>query len=144
MTSATSSRSTVGDTGYGTVYCCMFILKNYREGATLGGTGKETGDRHPKIGDGALIRASVTILGNIKIGRGAMVAAGSLVLKDVPPHSMVAGIPVEVIGYVDEIDHSLTMKHDVTKEFFEHVVVRRKDTRPAGWCKDSSVLPFLK
>ncbi|ESQ53532.1 hypothetical protein EUTSA_v10025792mg [Eutrema salsugineum] len=55
-------------------------------GVTLGGTGKETGDRHPKIGDGALLGACVTILGNIRIGAGAMVAAGSLVLKDVPSH----------------------------------------------------------
>lgn len=53
---------------------------------TLGGTGKETGDRHPKIGEGALIGACVTILGNIKIGEGAMIGAGSLVLKEVPPH----------------------------------------------------------
>lgn len=52
----------------------------------MGGTGKEIGDRHPKIGEGALIGASATILGNIKIGRGAMIAACSLVLKDVPPH----------------------------------------------------------
>ncbi|KAM0975161.1 hypothetical protein ACFX13_018515 [Malus domestica] len=101
-------------------------------GVTLGGTGKGIGDRHPKVGDGALIGASVTVLGNIKIGRGAMIAAGSLVLKDVPPHSMVAGIPAKVIGYVDEIDPSLTMKHDATKDFFENVAVRCRDTRPAG------------
>ena len=44
------------------------------------------GDRHPKVGDGALIGASANILGNIRIGEGAMVAAGSLVLKEVPPH----------------------------------------------------------
>lgn len=56
------------------------------QGVTLGGTGKEIGDRHPKVGEGALIEASATILGNIKIGEGAMIAAGSLVLKDVPPH----------------------------------------------------------
>lgn len=56
------------------------------QGVTLGGTGKEIGDRHPKIGDGALIGACVTILGNIKIGEGAMIASGSLVLKQVPPH----------------------------------------------------------
>lgn len=56
------------------------------QGVTLGGTGKDTGDRHPKIGDGALLGACVTILGNIRIGTGAMVAAGSLVLNDVPSH----------------------------------------------------------
>lgn len=53
---------------------------------TLGGTGKEAGDRHPKIREGVLIGAGATILGNIVVGRGAMVAAGSLVLKDVPAH----------------------------------------------------------
>lgn len=52
----------------------------------MGGSGKETGDRHPKVGQGALIGASVIVLGNIKIGEGAMIASGSLVLKDVPQH----------------------------------------------------------
>ncbi|XP_021897640.1 serine acetyltransferase 4-like isoform X2 [Carica papaya] len=92
-------------------------------GVTLGGTGKEVGDRHPKVDEGALLGACVAILGNIRVGEGAMIAAGSLVLKDVPPHSMVAGIPAKVIGYVNEQDPSLTMKHDATKEFFEHVAV---------------------
>lgn len=57
-----------------------------QQGVTLGGSGKEIGDRHPKIGQGALVGASATILGNIRVGEGAMVAAGSLVLKDIPPH----------------------------------------------------------
>lgn len=107
-------------------------------GVTLGGTGKEVGDRHPKVSDGALIGASATILGNIKIGKGAMVAAGSLVLKDVPPHSMVAGIPAKVIGYVDEQDPSLTMKHDATKDFFEHVADNFKDGRSTGGLESGS------
>lgn len=64
----------------------ILIIEKCFQGVTLGGTGKEVGDRHPKVSDGALIGASATILGNIKIGKGAMVAAGSLVLKDVPPH----------------------------------------------------------
>jgi serine O-acetyltransferase len=58
------------------------------QGVTLGGTGKEHGDRHPKIGQGALLGAGATILGNISVGEGAMIAAGSLVLKDVPPHRL--------------------------------------------------------
>ncbi|KAL6959872.1 serine/threonine-protein kinase HAL4/sat4, variant 2 [Sarracenia purpurea var. burkii] len=102
------------------------------QGVTLGGTGKEIGDRHPKVGQGVLIGASATILGNIKIGDGAMIAAGSLVLKDVPPHSMVAGIPAKVIGYVDEQNPSLTMKHDASKEFFEHVAVSGVEGRSPG------------
>ncbi|XP_048231101.1 serine acetyltransferase 2-like isoform X2 [Ricinus communis] len=98
-------------------------------GVTLGGTGKEVGDRHPKIGDGALIGACATILGNIQIGEGAMIAAGSLVLKDVDAHSMMAGTPAKVIGYVNEKDPSLTMKHDATKGFFKHVAVTFREER---------------
>ncbi|XP_077220990.1 putative serine acetyltransferase 2 isoform X2 [Tasmannia lanceolata] len=86
------------------------------QGVTLGGTGKQIGDRHPKIGQGALIGAAANILGNIKIGEGAMVAAASLVLKDIPPHSVAVGIPAKVVGYVEQ-DPSLTMKHDATKAF---------------------------
>ncbi|PHT78414.1 hypothetical protein T459_16466 [Capsicum annuum] len=82
-----------------------------QSGVTLGGNRKETGDRHPKIGQGAFIGASVNILRNIKVGRGAIVGADYLVMKDVPPHSIVTGIPEKVIGYVDDQDPSLNMKH---------------------------------
>ena len=67
-------------------------------GVTLGGTGKETGDRHPKIGDGVLLGTGSHVLGNIKIGTGAKVAAGSVVLEDVPAHTTVAGVPAKIIG----------------------------------------------
>ncbi len=65
---------------------------------TLGGTGKEGGDRHPKIRRGVLIGAGARILGNIEIGHCARVAAGSVVLKDVPPKTTVAGVPAKVVG----------------------------------------------
>ena len=65
---------------------------------TLGGTGKESGDRHPKVGSGVMIGAGAKILGNIRIGEGSKVAAGSVVLIEVPPHSTVAGIPARVVG----------------------------------------------
>jgi serine O-acetyltransferase len=65
---------------------------------TLGGTGKEDGDRHPKIRQGVLIGAGAKILGNIEVGRCSKVAAGSVVLKPVPPNSTVAGVPAKVIG----------------------------------------------
>ena len=65
---------------------------------TLGGTGKESGDRHPKVGNGVLIGAGAKILGNVQIGEGSKIAACSVVLKDVPPHSTVAGIPAKVVG----------------------------------------------
>ena len=65
---------------------------------TLGGTGKESGDRHPKVGSGVLIGAGAKILGNIRIGDHSKIAAGSVVLSEVPPHSTVAGIPARVVG----------------------------------------------
>lgn len=68
------------------------------QGVTLGGTGKETGDRHPKIRRGVLIGAGAKVLGNIEVGRCARVAAGSVVLKPVPRNTTVAGIPAKVVG----------------------------------------------
>jgi serine O-acetyltransferase len=65
---------------------------------TLGGTGKEAGDRHPKIRHGVLIGAGAKILGNIEIGHCARIAAGSVVLKAVPHNTTVAGVPAKVIG----------------------------------------------
>jgi serine O-acetyltransferase len=65
---------------------------------TLGGTGKESGDRHPKIRSGVMVGAGATILGNIDIGEGARIAAGSVVLEDVPPHMTVAGVPAKIVG----------------------------------------------
>ena len=67
-------------------------------GVTLGGTGKESGDRHPKIGKNVLIGAGAKILGNIKIGDGARIAAGSVVLKNVRNDCTVAGVPAKPIG----------------------------------------------
>lgn len=68
------------------------------QGVTLGGTGKETGDRHPKIRSGVLIGAGAKILGNIEVGSCSRVAAGSVVLKPVPPNTTVAGVPARIVG----------------------------------------------
>ncbi len=67
-------------------------------GVTLGGSGKAAGDRHPKIGRCVMIGAGAKILGNITVGDCARVAAGSVVLKDVPKNSTVAGVPARVVG----------------------------------------------
>lgn len=77
------------------------ILQN----VTLGGTGKETGDRHPKIRRGVMLGAGAKILGNIEVGAYSKVAAGSVVLKTVPPRTTVAGVPATVVRIhrVDEI-----------------------------------------
>lgn len=65
---------------------------------TLGGTGKETGDRHPKVRQGVMIGAGAKILGNVEIGEGAKIAAGSVVLRSVKPNSTVAGVPARLVG----------------------------------------------
>lgn len=78
--------ATVGDN--------VSILQN----VTLGGTGKEEGDRHPKIGCGVLIGSGAKVLGNIKVGDCSRIAAGSVVLKEVPPKTTVAGVPARIVG----------------------------------------------
>lgn len=65
---------------------------------TLGGTGKDSGDRHPKIRRGVLLAAGCKVIGNIEVGAGAKVGAGSVVLEDVPPGVTVAGVPARVVG----------------------------------------------
>jgi len=65
---------------------------------TLGGTGKEDEDRHPKIDDGVLIGAGAKVLGNIRVGCCSRIAAGSVVLNEVPPATTVAGVPAKVVG----------------------------------------------
>jgi serine O-acetyltransferase len=67
-------------------------------GVTLGGTGKVFTDRHPKVGNGVLIGANATVLGNIRIGDEARIGAGSVVLNDVPPRCSVAGVPAKPVG----------------------------------------------
>ncbi|MEM6900104.1 MAG: serine O-acetyltransferase [Pseudomonadota bacterium] len=68
------------------------------QGVTLGGTGKEVGDRHPKIGRGVLISVGAKVLGNIRVGDEAKIAAGSVVLKDVDSRCTVAGVPARPVG----------------------------------------------
>jgi serine O-acetyltransferase len=76
---------------------------------TLGGTGKETGDRHPKIRRGVLIGAGAKILGNIEVGHCARVAAGSVVLAPVPHNTTVAGVPAKVVGAAGCAEPARTM-----------------------------------
>jgi serine O-acetyltransferase len=82
------------------------------QSVTLGGTGKEEGDRHPKIGDGVLISAGAKILGNIRVGEGAKVGAGSVVLAEVEAHTTVAGVPAKVVGRPATDQPALDMEHD--------------------------------
>ena len=80
---------------------------------TLGGTGKQSGDRHPKIRRGVLLAAGCKVIGNIEVGEGAKVGAGSVVLEDVPAHATVAGVPAKIVGQTKD-----TMPaHDMDQRF---------------------------
>ncbi len=78
-------------------------------GVTLGGTGKENEERHPKIGRGVMIGAGAKILGNIAVGHCARIAAGSVVVKPVPNNVTVAGVPARVVGEAGCSEPSRTM-----------------------------------
>jgi len=83
----------IGETAIIGDYCLIY------QGVTLGGTGKETGKRHPTLGCGVIAGAGSKILGNITIGDQVRVGAGAVVLKDVPPHSTVVGVPGRIISH---------------------------------------------
>ena len=86
------------------------------QGVTLGGTGKESGNRHPKVREGVLLSAGATILGNVEIGKNARVAAGSVVLSDVKENSTVAGVPAKQVSSSEteapaySVDHLINLK----------------------------------
>lgn len=88
------------------------ILQN----VTLGGTGKECGDRHPKIREGVMIGAGAKILGNIEVGQGAKIGAGSVVLQAVKPHTSVAGIPAKIVGKPNSAKPALDMNQAFTQQ----------------------------
>ncbi|VDC31777.1 serine O-acetyltransferase [Pseudogemmobacter humi] len=83
---------------------------------TLGGTGKEDGDRHPKIGNGVLIGAGAKVLGNIRVGNCSRIAAGSVVIEEVPPETTVAGVPARVVGKAGCAQPALTMDQHIRTE----------------------------
>lgn len=83
---------------------------------TLGGTGKEMGDRHPKIRRGALIGAGAKILGNIEVGHCSRVAAGSVVLRSVPAHATVAGVPARIVSRSGPDEPARTMEQTFADE----------------------------
>ncbi|MEQ1717612.1 MAG: serine O-acetyltransferase [Hyphomicrobium sp.] len=91
---------------------CSFL-----HAVTLGGSGKQTGDRHPKIGNNVMIGAGAKILGNIKVGNCSRVAAGSVVLADVPPNTTVAGVPARIVGTAGCSEPALVMEQTWVDDF---------------------------
>jgi serine O-acetyltransferase len=91
-------------------------------GVTLGGTGAQRGDRHPKIGRGVLLGAGAKVLGNIEIGDYAKIASGSVVLKPVPPHCTAAGVPARLVNCPSCNEPARTMDHTVPDIAFDYVI----------------------
>ena len=89
---------------------------------TLGGTGAERGDRHPKIGRGVLLGAGAKVLGNITIGDYAKVASGSVVLKDVPAGCTVAGVPARLVNCPTDATPARTMDHTLADMVYDFVI----------------------
>ena len=91
-------------------------------GVTLGGTGAERGDRHPKIGKGVLLGAGAKVLGNIVVGDYAKVASGSVVLKPVPSGCTVAGVPARLVNCPTEAEPARTMDHTLADVVYDFVI----------------------
>ncbi len=86
---------------------------SFLHNVTLGGTGHEQGDRHPKVHSGVLLGAGASVLGNIEIGEGAKIGAGSVVLKNVRPHTTVAGVPAKEIGLCKSAMPAMEMDQNI-------------------------------
>jgi len=100
----------IGETAVIGSDCCL------AHGVTLGGTGKESGDRHPKLGKGVYVGSGATILGNIAIGEGSIINAGSVVTKPVEPFTRVGGVPAKLISRLSFTDKFL---EDLAEEMYE-------------------------
>jgi serine O-acetyltransferase len=92
------------------------------QGVTLGGTGAERGDRHPKIGKGVLLGAGAKVLGNIHIGDYAKVASGSVVLKPVPAGCTAAGVPARLVNCPTCDEPARTMDHTLAEAVYDYVI----------------------
>ncbi|MEY3259194.1 MAG: serine O-acetyltransferase, partial [Pseudomonadota bacterium] len=91
-------------------------------GVTLGGTGAERGDRHPKIGRGVLLGAGAKVLGNILVGDYAKIASGSVVLKPVPAHCTAAGVPARLVNCPTGEEPARTMDHTLAEALYDYVI----------------------
>ncbi|HEX2559649.1 serine O-acetyltransferase [Phenylobacterium sp.] len=91
-------------------------------GVTLGGTGAERGDRHPKVGKGVLLGAGAKVLGNITIGDYAKIASGSVVLKPVPPGCTAAGVPARLVNCPTCEEPARSMDHTLADAVYDYVI----------------------
>jgi serine O-acetyltransferase len=103
------------------------------EGVTLGGTGKEAGDRHPKVGNGVVIQDGGTVLGNIPVGDGALITAKSIVTKPVPPLAIVSGVPARIQGYrqLTEIEFDDDLQRHLADKYLDEWKLQYGSSSPS-------------
>ena len=92
------------------------------QGVTLGGTGAERGDRHPKIGKGVLLGAGAKVLGNITIGDYARIASGAVVLKPVPSGCTAVGVPARLVNCPTCEEPARSMDHTLADDVYDYVI----------------------
>ena len=112
--SASIGRGLFIDHGMGVVIGETAVIGNnvtLFQGVTLGGTGKERGKRHPTIGDNVVIGTGAKVLGNITLGKGSMVGANAVVIRDVPEHSTVVGVPGRITRTKDKHFQGINLDH---------------------------------
>jgi serine O-acetyltransferase len=92
------------------------------QGVTLGGTGAERGDRHPKIGKGVLLGAGATVIGNITIGDYAKIASGAVVLKPVPAGCTAVGVPARLVNCPTGCEPARSMDHTLAEDAYDYSI----------------------
>ncbi len=141
---ATVGKSLFIDHGMGVVVGETAVIGNnvlLYQGVTLGGTGKETGKRHPTVGNGVVIGAGAKVLGNITIGDNSYIGANAVVIKDVPPNSTVVGIPGRITkqeGRKIDMDLDHTHVNDPVMDNMAKLHQRIKSLEQKTGCKDTT------
>ncbi len=97
------------------------------QGVTLGGVSMSKGKRHPTVGDGVVIGAGAKILGPVHIGDGSMIGAGSVVVKDIPAHSVTVGVPAKVIYRIHPSGEKVSLRHDRISDPLINVIRRLEE-----------------
>lgn len=140
------------DHGMGVVIGETAIVGDYAliyQGVTLGGTGKETGKRHPTLGENVMVGAGAKVLGNIQIGKNVRIGAGSVVLRDVPSDCTVIGVPGQIVRYqgnaIGVLDHEKLpdAEADIIRSLFDRIQFLENEIERLKTQRDLSPTPTL-
>jgi serine O-acetyltransferase len=123
------------DHGMGTVIGQTAVVEDdctLYQGVTLGGTGKRQGKRHPTVGRGSVVGAGAKVLGDIRLGANVKVGAGSVVVRDVPDHCTVVGVPARVVGTDTRVHAELLDHADLIDPLMQRIQALEEEVRAAA------------